>query len=188
MSRGLTAGQISRLNESTSVVEDLVEVSLPNVGEYFYYTTGSYPVTVTTPTATTQTFTPLSFISSIDYITESYDFRPQPITLTFERLVSGGSYDDFVNQLNTGNWVNSSVVIYKLFRDPTTMVPDTTNGLFNMFSGKITNYQILYSERTTTYQLTVSNAYSDNRVNGRSTANIDGALNGKKLYWGRFTI
>jgi hypothetical protein len=188
MARGLSSGQISRLNESTAVIEDLIEISLPFVGQYFYYTTGSYPVTVNTPSAGSQNFTPNSFVSDLSYITESYEFTPQPITLTFERLISGGSYDDLVNQLNTGNFINSTVTIYKLFRDPSTMVPDTTNGLFNIFTGKITNFQILYSATTTKYQLACSNGFIDDRVNGRTTADIDGALNGKKIYWGRFTL
>ena len=187
MSRGLTAGQIAVLNNSSVIVEDLVEIILTNVSQSFFYTTGSYPLTVTTPTSSTQSFTPNSFISDLGSLTETYEFSPQPITLTFERLASGGDYDDFINQLNASSWTNSRVTIYKLFRDSTTLVPDTTNGLFNMFTGKITNYQTLYDEATTTYQLTCSNAYSDNRVRGRNTGNIYGALNGKKLYWGRFT-
>lgn len=184
MTRGYSAGQISNLNLSSFRTEELVEIYL--TGNSYYYTTGNYSVSVTTPTAGTQTFTPRSFISNIGSIEEK--FQPEAFTtaLEFERL---SSEDTFLNILATTSFLNRRVVIYKLFRDVSTIVPDTTNGLLQIFDGQISGLEIEHSIETSRYTLRLTGDFGDfDKVRGRTTANIAGAMMQRKIYWGSFYL
>lgn len=189
MARGLTAGQITRLQNASDIVEDLLELTFTEGSHSFYYTTGQYASTITTPTSGgAVSFTPQSFISSISSITESYEIGSNPCTITFERLKTGSGADLLPTVLNTVNYVRSRVVLYKLFRDANNMTPDTTNGLINYFDGSISGVSIEYTPTTFIYTISCIGAFSDFRQKGRTTADIAGALNNTKLYWGRFTL
>lgn len=184
MSRGLTAGQIANLNLNSFRVEDLVEIYL--TGASYYYTTGDYSVSVTTPSAGTQTFTPRAFISDIGNIEEK--FQPEAITtaIQFQRL---SSEDTLFNILATTSFLNKRVVIYKLFRNVSTIVPDTSNGLMQIFDGQISGYEIEHSLETSVYTLRLTGDFGDfDRVRGRTTADVLGAMTQKTIYWGSFYL
>jgi hypothetical protein len=190
MARGLSAGEISALAENYNIVEDLVEMYLFEgaTARSFYYTTGPYPATVTTSTSgSSQTYTPRSFIANIGNVTESYDPGPLTVSFVFQRLYVNAT-DDFMPQYLENNFLNRRIAWHKLFRNTTTYAPDTTNGKLLVFDGVISSLVIEDSLESKTYSISAVGAFADyDRVRGRTTADIFGALQGQKIYWGSLT-
>ena len=184
MSRGLTAGQIANIEQTTQRVEELLEFYMPGSSN-FYFTTGQYAVTVTTATAGSQSFTPNSFISQIGNITES--FQAQPNSLDIQKT-QGTSPDTFATKL-VESAIGSRVVMYKLFRDTTTQQADTTNGVIQVFDGSISGIDFEQSLESLTYTIRCTSDFGDyDKVRGRTTASIPGALSSQRLYWGSFYL
>lgn len=181
MARGLTAGQIANLDLNTYRVEDLVELYF--TGGSFYYTTGNQSVTLTTPTAGSQTFTPRGFISDIGSIDEK--FQPEAITtaIQFQTFAPDDSMLTFASQ------INKRVIMYKLFRNVSTVAPDTSNGIIQIFDGVTSGLEIETTPESLTYTLRLTGDFGDfDRVRGRSTADVLGAMIQKKIYWGSFYL
>lgn len=190
MSRGLTANQISYLTSNHYKVEDLIYISKIEDAydsNDWKYTTGNLSLTASIfpfP-AFSQTYTPRSFVAEIGSITESYEPLPTTLTVRFERLSDGGSDDTFIDWLRTGNIINKRVILQRLFRNVSTDVPDTTDGLILWFDGRITGLDITTDLDTQSFELRCSNLFADyDRRYGRTTASIVGALNRQKLVWG----
>jgi hypothetical protein len=79
--------------------------------------------------------------------------------------------------------------MYKLFRNTSTAVPDTTNGLIQVFDGTISGLEIDYGTDTYTWTLRLSGDFADyDKIRGRSTADIFGSLQNKTVYWGSFYL
>lgn len=190
MARGLTAGQISALASNFSIVEDLVEVYLYEgaTQRFFYYTTGNMTTTVTTSTSgTSQTYTPRSFVATIGNVAETYEPGPLTVSFVFERVYAGSGDDSMPTYLES-NFLNRRICWHKLFRNTTTFAPDTTNGLLLVFDGVINSLVIEDSLTTKRYIIGAVGAFADyDRVRGRTTANIFGALQGQRLFWGSIT-
>lgn len=188
MSRGLTANQITNLQQNSYRIEELVEIYL--TGQSFFYTTGSYNVAVSTPTSGgSQTFTPRSYISTIGEIVETFEAQATEVSLQFERFTVGGSDDAFLTYLNSTDIINRRVVMYKLFRNTSTTAPDTTNGLIQVFDGVISGLDIEYGVDTYTWTLRMPGDFADyDKIRGRSTADIFGALTNKTVFWGSFYL
>ena len=188
MSRGLSANQITNLQQASYRIEELLEIYLPV--NSFFYTTGSYSVAVSTTTSGgSQTFTPRSYISDISGIAETFEPQATTVSLQFQRFTVGGSDDTFLNSLNSTGIINRRVVMYKLFRDITTTAPDTTNGLIQVFDGTISGLEIDYGTDTYTWTLRLSGDFADyDKIRGRSTADIFGSLQNKTVYWGSFYL
>jgi hypothetical protein len=184
LSRGLTAGQIANLNLNSFRVEELVELNFTGVGSPFYYTTGNQSVTVTTPTSGgAQIYTPRGFISDLGSIEEK--FQPEAITTAIQFQSLAG--ED--NMLTYASQINKRVVIYKLFRDVSTVVPDTTNGLIQLFDGVTSGLEVEFGIDTTTYTLRLTGDFGDfDRLKGRTTADVLGAMTQKTIYWGSFYL
>lgn len=184
MARGLSSSQIANLNLNAFRVEDLVEIYL--TGGSYYYTTGNQPLTISTPTAGSQTFTARSFISSIDSIQEQ--FQPEAVTTAIQFNILSAE-DTFLNLLATTSFINRRVVLYKLFRDISTVVPDTSNGLLQVFDGQISGLEIEHAVETSTYTLRLAGDFADfDKVRGRTTADVVGAMVQRKIYWGNFYL
>ena len=190
MTRGLTAGEITALGSAYSIVEDLVEVYLYEgaTQRFFYYTTGPYPATVTTSTSgTSQTYTPRSFIANIGNVTETYDPGPLTVSFVFERVYTNAT-DDYMPTYLENNFLNRRICWHKLFRNTTTYAPDTTNGLLLVFDGVISSLVIEDALDSKRYSISATGAFADyDRVRGRTTADVFGALQGQRLYWGSIT-
>ena len=188
MSRGLSSAQITNLQQNAYRVEELVEIYL--TGTSYFYTTGSLSLSVSTATSGgSRTFSPRSFISDISSIEETYEAQATTVSLQFERLIDGGLDDNFLNRLDTTDVLNRRVVIYKLFRNTSTLVPDTTDGLIQVFDGTISGYETEYNEETQTFTLRLSNDFSDyDKIRGRTTADIFGAMYNKTVFWGSFYL
>lgn len=190
MTRGLTAGEIASLDQTYSIVDDLVELYLFEgaTQRFFYYTTGSYPATVTTSTSgSSQTYTTRSFIASVSNVTETYEPGPLTVSFVFERVYAGTGEDLMPTYLEN-NFLNRRICWHKLFRNTTTYAPDTTNGLLLVFDGVISSLVIEDSLETKRYTINAVGAFADyDRVRGRTTADIFGALQGQRLYWGSIT-
>lgn len=186
MSRGLSANQITNLQQASYRIEELVEIYLPDGGSFFY-TTGSYSVAVSTTTSGgSQTFTPRSYISDISSIAETFEAQATTVSLQFQLFTNE---DGFANLIDRTNIINRRVVMYKLFRDITTTAPDTTNGLIQIFDGTISGLEIDYGIDTYTYTLRLSGDFADyDKIRGRSTADIFGSLQNKTVYWGSFYL
>lgn len=184
MSRGLTAGQIANIEQTTQRVETLLEFYLPGSSN-FYYTTGSYPVTVTTATAGSQTFTPSSFIAQIGSVVESYQAQPNSLDL---QRTQGTSPDTFATKMQE-TAIGSRVVMYKLFRNTTTTAPDTSNGVIQVFDGSISGIDFELSLESSTYTIRCTSDFGDyDKVRGRTTASIPGGLSSQRIYWGSFYL
>lgn len=185
MSRGLSANQIINLQQASYRIEELVEIYLTD--QSFFYTTGSYSVAVSTTTSGgSQTFTPRSFISDISSITETFEAQATTVSLQFQLFTNE---DGFANLIDRTNIINRRVVMYKLFRNTSTAVPDTTNGLIQIFDGTISGLEIDYGIDTYTYTLRLSGDFADyDKIRGRSTADIFGSLQNKTVYWGSFYL
>jgi hypothetical protein len=190
MSRGLSAGEIAALGTNYSIVEDLVEIYLYEgaTARFSYYTTGPYPATVTTSTSgSSQTYTPRSFIANIGNISESYEPGPLTVSFVFQRLYVNAT-DDYMPQYLENNFLNRRICWHKLFRNTSNYSPDTTNGLLLVFDGVISSLIIEDSLDSKTYTVSAVGAFADyTRVRGRTTADIFGALQGQKIYWGSLT-
>jgi hypothetical protein len=187
MSRGLTAGQLSTLAELEFRVETLVEIYLAD--NSWFYTTGDYAVSVSTATSGgTQSFNPRSFIAQVGSIKETFEASPNTLDLQFSRMTTGGSDDLFTNYLNN-DIIRRRVVVYKLFRAVDTFTPDTTNGLIQIFDGNISGMDIETTKDNKTYTIRCTSEFGEyDKVKGRSTANIFGALQDTKIYWGSFYL
>lgn len=186
MSRGLSAGEITNLASTEYRVEELVEIYLAD--NSWYYTTGDYASTITTPTAGSQTRNPRSFIAEIGSVKETFEATPNTLDLQFQRMTVGGADDTFTNNLGL-DVINRRVVLYKLFRDLSSFTPDTSDGLIQIFDGVISGLEIETSLETRSYTIRCTSDFGDyDKVRGRSTANIFGAMQGKTVYWGSFYL
>lgn len=163
-------------------VETLLEFYLQNSNS-FYYTTGSFPLTITTATAGSQTFTPSSFIADISGIQESFQARPN--TVDIQRTQGN---DTFANYL-TEDCIGRRVVLYKLFRDNSTLSPDTSNGLMQIFDGSISGLDFELSTDANIYTIRCTGGFANyDKIKGRTTATIPGGLSGQRIYWGSFYL
>lgn len=192
MPRGLASGQIANLETDTYVIEDLVEIYLvDNTGtaRYFYYTTGATDVTVATPTAGSQTFKSNGFISDLSGVTETFQAQATDMSLQFSRLGIFGD-DGFLRYLQRdADIINRRLVMYKLFRDVSTLQPDSTNGLLQVFDGKISGLEVTVSETDQIFTIRITGEFGEyDRIRGRSTSDIVGALYNKTIYWGSFYL
>ena len=184
MTRGLSGGQTTNLAQKDFRVEYLLELYLTS---NFYYTSGPHSIAVTTATAGAQTFNPQSFISQVGSITETFQAQPNSLDIQLSRGVSE-TYDLLLNNLNL-SVINKRLVLYKLFRNTSTAVPDTTNGLIQIFDGTISGMNITNSLDTNVYTLRCTSDFGDyDRIRGRTTASIKGAMQNKKVYWGSFYL
>jgi hypothetical protein len=188
MTRGLAVNQVTNLQQSTYRIEELVEIYLS--GQSFFYTTGSFQVSVSTATSSgAKTFLPRSYISDIGTITETFEAQATTISLQFERLKDGGSDDNFLAFLNNTDITNRRVVMYKLFRNTSTVVADTTDGLIQIFDGQISGLEVNYGTDVYTWTLRLSGDFADyDKIRGRSTADIFGAMFNKTIFWGSFYL
>lgn len=191
MPRGLTSGNILNLQTDTVIIEDLVEIYLvDNTGtaRSFFYTTGATNVAVTTPTAGAKTFVTNGFVSTITGITETFQAQATDISIQFSRLGIFGD-DGFLTYLQSTEIINRSVVMYKLFRDTTTLQEDVTDGLLQTFFGRISGLEITTSEDDKLFTVRLTGEFGDyDKIRGRSTADIFGALYNKTIYWGSFYL
>lgn len=192
MPRGLSSGNITTLQADTVIVEDLVEIYLvDNTGtnRFFYYTTGATNVTVTTPSAGSQTFVTNGFISDVSGITETFQAQATDMSIQFSRLGIFGD-DGFLRYIQRdAEIINRRVIMYKLFRDTSTFQEDATDGLLNIFDGKISGLEVTVSETDQLFTLRLTGEFGDyDKVRGRSTADIFGALYNKTIYWGSFYL
>jgi hypothetical protein len=186
MTRGLSAGQIANLAQKDYRVEYLVELYLESSNN-FYYTTGPHSISVTTSTAGAQTFNPQSFIAQVGSITETFQAQPNSLDLQIQRGVYE-VHDLLLNYLNNTE-INKRLVVYKLFRNTSTAVPDTSNGLIQIFDGSISGMTIDTSLETVTYTLRCTSDFGDfDKIRGRTTGDIAGAMSGKKIFWGSFYL
>lgn len=184
MTRGLTNAQAQFLIDSDSRIEYLLEIY---VGTNFFYTSGPSTISVTTATAGQQSFVRESFISQIGSITETFQAQPNSLDIQLQRGVAE-TYDLLLNSLND-TVINKRIVLYRLFRNVTTSVPDTANGLIQIFDGRISGMTIDNSLETNTYTLRCTSDFGDfNKVRGRTTGAIEGAMKGKRIYWGSFHL
>ena len=182
MSRGLTAGQIANIEQQSMRVETLLEFYLQD-SNTFYYTTGSFPLTITTATAGSQTFTPSSFISDIGGIQESFQARPNSVSI--QRTQGNDSFENYL----TEDCIGSRVVLYKLFRDNTTAAPDTSNGLMQIFDGVISGLDFELTTDANTFTIRCTGGFADyDKIKGRTSASIPGSLGGQRIYWGSFYL
>lgn len=185
MSRGLTANEIANLNLAAYRLEYLVEIYLAN--NNFFYTTGDYDVSVSTATSGgSQTFKSRSYIAQIGGIAETYMPSPSNLDLQFHRISVGGLDDAFTSASNlNADIINRRVVMYMLFRDKDTFAPDTSDGLIQMFDGKIGGMDVTTTEENITYTIRCTSAFGDyKRIRGKTTADIVGALRGETIQWG----
>lgn len=187
MSRGLTAGQLSTLAELEYRLETLVEIYLAD--NSWFYTTGDYEASITTATSGgAQTFTPRSFIAQIGSIKETFEASPNSLDLQFSRMTVGGADDLFTNYLNN-DIIRRRVVVYKLFRAVDTFVANTSNGLIQIFDGNISGMDISTDKTNKIYTIRCTSEFGEyDKVKGRSTANVFGALQDVKIYWGSFYL
>lgn len=185
MSRGLTSGQISLLEQQEIRVETLLELYLINngVASTYYYTSGDFEVTIETSTSSgAKTFKSRSFISSLSSINETYEIQPINFNLVFSRISDGGVDDNFLSDL-TSTIIRSRVVVNKLFRN----LDYTSGGLVQTFDGQITGLDIVYAPDDVNWILSCSNDFGAlAKRKGLSTADCPGALKDRSIAWGRF--
>lgn len=192
MPRGLSSGNITNLQLDTAIIEDLVEIYLvDNTGttRNFFYTTGATNVTVTTPTAGSQTFVSNGFVSDISGISETFQAQATDMSIQFSRLGIFGD-DGFLRYIQRdAEIINRRLVMYKLFRDTTTLQEDVTDGLLQIFDGKISGLEITVTETDQIFTLRITGEFGEyEKVRGRSTADIFGALYNRTIYWGSFYL
>ena len=96
---------------------------------------------------------------------------------------------DIAYYVNNTDIINRRIVMYKLFRNTSTIAPDTTNGLIQVFDGTISGIEISYGKDTYIWTIRTSGDFGDyDKIRGRSTANIAGAMTNKIVYWGNFFL
>lgn len=191
MSRPLTSGQTTRLQDNPYIVDTLVEI-----GNYFF-TTGDKDVDLSTATSGgTQTFTADNSLQVFGSIAELYRPNTSTVNLQF------GTFDQtFINNIANTQTVyltqsettltrvehrfyNTDVVIHKLYRNPLSQIPDTSNYI-TVFNGKISGIDTNISQDSQVLNVRVSSLFADfNRVKSRSSIDFPYANQNQKIYWG----
>lgn len=133
MPRNLTASNKTDLARSRFVVEDLIEFYLP--ATTLYWTTGNNNITTTTPTSspTSQSFVVNNGVKVVGDLKESFLLTVNEFTLILETFDSSAT---LLTGIDT-NLNQCRLVVYKMFRDPDTNSPDSSN-LINIFDGYAT--------------------------------------------------
>jgi hypothetical protein len=182
VTRGLTAGQIANLSQQSFRSEDLVGIYFPSGVQF--YTSGAIAVTVTIPNVGNTQFQPNGFLSQIGNVKESFWATPNSLDLQFSR-----SNTIIDSKFDSDTLINIRVFMYKLFRDTSTTQPDNTNGVIQVFDGTVSGLDIEYALDQVIYTLRCTSDFGDyDKVRGKTTADIDGALLNRKLYWGSFFL
>ena len=176
MSRITNATVISNLNQSAYVAETLVEIRGPSFT--YYYTTGFSDVTCTTPTVTSShTFSSTNQLSIVGDMIESYDPSQGDFTLQIDTTSA-----TIISDLS-GNFLRTRITAYKMFRDNTTNVADTTN-LIQIYDSYATDAVVQGGKETSTIQLksrTIFNAL--NTKKGRTNHDLE-PPSGINIVWG----
>jgi hypothetical protein len=132
LSRGLSTGSITNLAQSEFVTEVLVEITLSN-GSQLFYTTGHSNVTTSTPTRpVSTTYNATNQVTVVSSLRESYDPLQGDFILQIDTTDTS-----LINSLTT-NFLKITVVAYKMFRNISSNVPDTTN-LIQLYNSNVTD-------------------------------------------------
>ena len=176
MSRITNATVISNLSQATYVSEILIEITTSTTS--YYYTTGHSNVTCTTTTVTSShTFNATNQVSIVGNMVESYD----------------PSQGDFVLQLDTTdttlitdlttNFLKTRITAYKMFRDNTTNVADTTN-LIQIYDSYATDAVVQGGQNGISIQMKSRTVFNGLRTKkGRTNADLEPAT-GINIVWG----
>lgn len=177
MPRTLSANNLVDLARNRYVFEDLIEFTIP--GTTYYYTTGNNNITLTTPTSgTSQSFTVNNGVSVVGDMRESFLLTVNEFTLTLQTFDTGNlvltGIDTGLNQCR--------LVVYKLFRDPDTLSPDTSN-LLLIFDGYATACTIIGGDQSQTIQLQYRSIFNNFLgIKARTNSQLEPST-GQSLKW-----
>ena len=178
MARTLSAGTLVALGRQNYIVEDLIEI-YTGAGVNYFYSTGNSNITVVTPTQVHPgaAFTINNSVSILGNLVESFIPTESEITLTLDTLDNA-----IVGNIET-NLQKCRLVIYKMFRDSSTNVADTTN-LISIFDGTATSMDLVGGETGQTLQVKYKSIFSNlDIVKNRTNSQLEPAT-GVKMYWG----
>lgn len=184
MSRGLTAGEISALQTSASIMEEHVKITTrtPSIsGNTITYTNGTiYRFTtgqVDTVVAADGTYVPQSYINTLEYAEETYELTPSQVSLVFS------TFDNtFINTLDTVNKFSTLIDIYKVLLDPSSR---TISGRFLVYSGRLNSIDITGGKQNQTVSLRFVNNFEQfDRTTGRNLSSFNQARVYETIFWG----
>lgn len=178
MARTLSSSIITALSRTTYITEDLIELYTGS-GTNYFYTTGQSNITLVTPT---QAYPGVSFTTSnglrtIDNLVESYTPVQNDYGIQLE------TFDNTVIANIETNFQKCRLVVYKMFRDSTTNVADTSN-LITMFDGYASSFDLQGGSGIQTLQIKFKNIFSNlGVVKGRTNSQLE-PTTGIKMMWG----
>jgi hypothetical protein len=187
MARNLSIQQEQLLNNSQYIVEELVEVYTA-LGVNYYWTTGPYNITTGTATSGgNRAFTPNNSLNVISNLTESYQLNSGGISLTLGNLdnseIAGSPPTPGVITTLTTRYTKNRVVVYKMFRNATTLEA-FTSGLIQIYDGTVTSVNIDTDESSQTINMECSSIFrAFDKVTGRTNTDL-APQEGGTLFWG----
>jgi hypothetical protein len=187
MARNLSIQQETLLSNSQYIVEELVEVYTA-LGVNYYWTTGPYNITTSTTTSGgNRLFTPNNSLNVITNLTESYQLNSGGISLTLGNLdnseIAGSPPTPGVITTLTTRYTKNRVVVYKMFRNATTLEA-VTSDLIQIYDGTVTSVNIDTSESSQTISMECSSIFRAlDKVSGRTNTDL-APQEGGTLFWG----
>lgn len=178
MSRDLTVNQIANLTQQQYISENLIEIYTGEGTDYFY-TTGLTDVDVDTGTTSgSETFLVNNQISVVSEFQEDYDPQVGTFTLQWETL------DNNLVDILTTDFLKTRIVVYKMFRDSTTLQADTAN-LIQIIDSTVTELDITADEQTQAVNLRCQTVFANlNAVKGRTNGNFAPDTTAT-IFWGQ---
>ncbi len=172
MTRGLSGSEITVLEGQQYISEECIKL-VTGTGVTYRYTTGRNSTVL--PDGT---YIPQSYISTVTNVVESYEIRPAEISIVFETFNA-----TFLSDIDNSSYLKSTVVVYKVFKDPTLF---SVSGQFSMFSGTVTGLDLVGGRETQSLTLRCTSLFNNfSRSRGRLTSDIGYTPPRAQIYWGK---